>query len=179
MKIVPGHARPMARALTAVIAVSALLAAPAASAGPAQSIDHRTLALERRIIAFDGRTSHSDGQETVVTLDADVLFEFDSDRLTDQARATLAALVTDIVDSEATGTVTVTGHTDSTGTHTYNLDLSRRRADAVAAELGAASELTIATRARGELDPVATNDTADGRRRNRRVEIRYTATRWG
>lgn len=71
--------------------------------------------------------------------------------------------------------LTVTGYTDSTGSIQANERLSKARADAVKAYLvskGVASS-RIDTDGRGPADPVADNATADGRAKNRRVEIRY------
>jgi len=69
--------------------------------------------------------------------------------------------------------VTVEGHTCALGENTHNLGLSERRADAVRDYLlahGVAAE-QLATRGVGEADPVASNDSADGRAQNRRVEL--------
>jgi outer membrane protein OmpA-like peptidoglycan-associated protein len=69
--------------------------------------------------------------------------------------------------------VMVTGYTDSIGSDAYNLRLSERRADtvrdALVADGIAASRIT--TKGMGKANPVASNDTAEGRARNRRVEI--------
>lgn len=70
-------------------------------------------------------------------------------------------------------TVQVVGHTDSTGSQAYNMDLSQRRARSVAGILSAAgvAQNRLATAGRGSAQPVASNDTAQGRAQNRRVEI--------
>jgi outer membrane protein OmpA-like peptidoglycan-associated protein len=67
----------------------------------------------------------------------------------------------------------VTGHTDSTGTREYNMDLSQRRADSVSGYLAAQGVQTVRLQARGfgPDRPVAGNDTSEGRQQNRRVEI--------
>ena len=67
----------------------------------------------------------------------------------------------------------VIGHTDSTGEAAYNLQLSQRRAQAVANILiaGGVPAQRIAAGGQGETQPVASNDTAAGRAQNRRVEI--------
>jgi outer membrane protein OmpA-like peptidoglycan-associated protein len=72
--------------------------------------------------------------------------------------------------------VDVIGHTDSTGSAEYNQRLSERRAQAVADVLlarGVKSERVVAY-GYGLTKPVATNDTAEGRAANRRVEIKIT-----
>lgn len=72
--------------------------------------------------------------------------------------------------------VDVTGHTDSTGSAQYNLELSQRRAQSVASYLitqGADSRRFLIQGA-GESQPIADNNTAAGREQNRRVEIRLS-----
>ncbi|MGC1952313.1 MAG: OmpA family protein, partial [Gammaproteobacteria bacterium] len=69
--------------------------------------------------------------------------------------------------------VQVMGHTDSTGSDDYNRRLSEQRAASVSQYFmaqGLASS-RIQSTGRGELDPIASNDTFDGRQRNRRVEL--------
>ena len=69
--------------------------------------------------------------------------------------------------------IEIAGHTDSTGSDTYNQQLSERRAASVAAYLGTRSVLgeRIIEVGMGESRPIATNETADGRQANRRVEL--------
>ena len=69
--------------------------------------------------------------------------------------------------------VIVAGNTDSIGTDAYNMKLSRRRADAVRDYLiqHGIPATRITVEANGESKPVASNDTADGRAQNRRVEL--------
>lgn len=75
---------------------------------------------------------------------------------------------------EGLGSLNVIGHTDSIGPADYNQTLSERRARAVADHLIAQDptrEAFIAVKGRGESDPVATNDTDEGRQKNRRVVL--------
>ena len=67
----------------------------------------------------------------------------------------------------------VEGHTDSVGTDDYNQSLSERRAESVKSYLiqQGIDRSSITSRGFGESQPVASNDTADGRQRNRRVEL--------
>lgn len=102
----------------------------------------------------------------------DVLFEFDSARLTAEARKNareIAEVVRDLEDRR----VSVEGHTDSVGTIPYNQRLSQERARAVASELMAngVSKRRVSTQGFGESDPIASNKTDYGRQRNRRVEV--------
>lgn len=102
-----------------------------------------------------------------------VQFEFDRSRLTDEARGVLDEAVGLLKDQPATSVV-VEGHTDASGSDSYNQALSERRAAAVADYL--AAEGVDRTRLRpvgkGEGQPVADNETEEGRRMNRRVELR-------
>ncbi len=70
--------------------------------------------------------------------------------------------------------IEVAGHTDSTGTTDYNQQLSLRRASTVGQYLNARGigGMRIITMGFGELQPIASNDTAEGRQQNRRVELR-------
>ncbi len=101
-----------------------------------------------------------------------ILFESDSDRLTPAGRRAVAE-VARILNSCPRTRVLVAGHTDSTGSATYNQALSERRAAAVARELmnnGVAAERLEAV-GFGESRPVASNRTRAGRARNRRIEF--------
>lgn len=103
-------------------------------------------------------------------------FTFDSSDIEPASAGILDDAVTALGRHEAVD-VRIEGHTDSVGTETYNLALSQRRADAVLDYLVrhgvARSRLT--TQGKGETQPVAANDTAAGRYRNRRVEFRVVA----
>src|SRR3546814_18489200 len=71
--------------------------------------------------------------------------------------------------------IDVYGHTDSTGSDTYNQGLSERRAASVASYLQSrgVQAARIGTRGFGESQPLASNDTEDGRAANRRVDIQH------
>ena len=71
--------------------------------------------------------------------------------------------------------VTIVGHTDSIGSNKYNFGLSERRAESAKKrllELGLSSERILGIEAKGEEEPIATNETAEGRAQNRRVEFK-------
>jgi outer membrane protein OmpA-like peptidoglycan-associated protein len=70
--------------------------------------------------------------------------------------------------------VEISGHTDSRGEYEHNMDLSRRRADAVEQYLvdAGVDSARIETRGAGPNEPIATNDTSEGRADNRRIEVK-------
>lgn len=71
--------------------------------------------------------------------------------------------------------ITIVGHTDSIGSNAYNFKLSRRRAESVKAKLlefGLTEDRIIGIEAMGEEQPIATNETKEGRAQNRRVEFK-------
>ncbi len=77
--------------------------------------------------------------------------------------------------------VTITGHTDSRGDEDYNQELSQRRAEAVRDYLLANMSLSAAlvtAKGYGESQPIATNDTEEGRAKNRRIDVRVDLTGW-
>jgi len=108
-----------------------------------------------------------------VNLSGDALFATDHATLAPTARESLDRLLNERKD-HTYSQVTVTGFTDSVGSDDYNLALSKRRAESVAAYLKAhglkADSMTVS--GRGKADPVASNATPEGRASNRRVEIR-------
>lgn len=107
-----------------------------------------------------------------VSLTGDTYFATDSATLTPAARASLDALLSRQADRHFS-LVKVTGYTDSVGSDAHNLALSMRRAEAVGSYLrehGVNADSVTAT-GKGEADPVGSNETAEGRASNRRVEI--------
>jgi outer membrane protein OmpA-like peptidoglycan-associated protein len=107
----------------------------------------------------------------IVTI-GDVLFATNQATLTPNGMSTLRKLA-DVMAQNPNRTVLVEGFTDSTGSSSYNQELSQRRAEAVASALGGMGvpRDRIAMKAYGEAFPVASNDTASNRQLNRRVEI--------
>jgi len=72
--------------------------------------------------------------------------------------------------------ISITGYTDSKGTKEYNKELSLRRAESLEEkliELGLSPEKIIETKGNGDNNPIASNDTEEGREGNRRVEFRF------
>ncbi len=117
-----------------------------------------------------GAQVDSRGCEIHAALDA-THFEFDKSDLTAEAQAYLSSIAASLVGKS----LTAHGHTDSIGTDSYNMGLSERRAQSVADFLTGQGVTDITTVGHGESDPVASNDTAEGRAMNRRVEITTAA----
>ena len=113
-----------------------------------------------------------------VTLKADTYFDFDKSNLKPEGKDTLDELVRDMGDLNSIAEIEVIGHTDSIGTEEYNQGLSERRAATVKDYLISKDVPAdvIQTEGRGELEPVATNETREGRAKNRRVEITTKGT---
>ena len=111
-----------------------------------------------------------------VTFAADAFFDFDKSVLKPEGRAKLDDLVSKIRDVNLEVIIAV-GHTDEVGADAYNQKLSVRRADAVKAYLASkgVEKNRIYTEGKGKKQPVADNKTAEGRAKNRRVEILLTA----
>jgi outer membrane protein OmpA-like peptidoglycan-associated protein len=101
-----------------------------------------------------------------------IRFDFDRDEIRPESAATLDEIA-DLMRGQPALVLAVVGHTDNQGGSAYNMDLSRRRAHAVVEALRGrgidADRLTA--RGAGAGDPVAGNDSDDGRARNRRVEL--------
>ena len=123
-----------------------------------------------------GATITRVGEGLVVTFESDLLFDFDSDQLREASKENLANLANSL-SKFGDSKLLLVGHTDDKGTDSYNLDLSRRRAAAVANYLMSRGVPTarIATSGRGETEPIAPNDTDADRQKNRRVEVAISA----
>ena len=113
-----------------------------------------------------------------VSIAADALFDFDKAVLKPEGKAKLDDLASKLGSFNLEVIIAV-GHTDSVGSDAYNQKLSVRRAEAVKAYLqGKGVEANrVYTEGKGEKQPVADNKNADGRSKNRRVEIEVVGTR--
>lgn len=108
-----------------------------------------------------------------VTLSADALFEINSAELSAEARGELDGLAAEIRGMDNLARVFIAGHADITGSDAINEPLSRARAESVAGYLVSqgVDRGLVETRGYGSRQPVAGNDTVEGRRQNRRVEV--------
>ncbi|MBK9103887.1 MAG: OmpA family protein [Saprospiraceae bacterium] len=121
---------------------------------------------------LEGATVERVGEGILITFDSGILFDIASYSLKPATRSNLDKLSVTMEKYNETE-IRVLGHTDDTGTEKYNATLSKNRAGAVNTYLvskGVASSRLTNT-GYGELDPIATNETIEGREMNRRVEI--------
>ncbi len=115
---------------------------------------------------------------TKVTYAADAFFDFNKSVIKPDGKAKLDDLVGKIKGINLEVIIAV-GHTDSVGSDAYNQKLSVRRSEAVKAYLVSKGieKNRVYTEGKGEKQPVADNKTAEGRAKNRRVEIEVVGTR--
>jgi len=107
----------------------------------------------------------------LITLDSGILFDVDKYDVRPEAKRALASLATVLKEADVKA-FEVDGHTDSDASDEYNQVLSEKRANAVKDFLtsqGIVAEITI--KGYGESRPIASNDTPEGKQKNRRVEI--------
>src|SRR5690606_22908999 len=83
------------------------------------------------------------------------------------------AKIANVLSSYDKTVIHIVGHTDSTGSDQYNQGLSERRASSVASYMGGQGlpGTRVRQEGRGEAQPISSNDSPDGRKRNRRVDI--------
>ncbi len=121
---------------------------------------------------------HAEPISEKVTLDTDTYFDFDKATLKPEGRHKLDSLASRLAALKLE-VVVATGHTDWTGTATYNQRLSERRAQSVKNYLvqkGVPRD-RIFTEGKGETQPMVSNTTRAGRAENRRVEVELVGTR--
>jgi outer membrane protein OmpA-like peptidoglycan-associated protein len=116
------------------------------------------------------------GEGIKITFESGLLFDVDKSDLRPVSRDNLGKLAV-ILKKYPDTNILVEGHTDSTGADDYNLRLSRNRAQSVSyylADLQVGSS-RFTTQGYGETQPIASNDTAEGRQANRRVDVAIMA----
>ena len=114
----------------------------------------------------------NNGEAIRVTFDSGILFGFDNTALSPQSREALTRFAANMNANPQTN-IRIVGHTDSTGKHAYNVGLSKRRAQSVVNFLREhqVSSTRMTLDGVGPDQPIADNGTAEGRAKNRRVEV--------
>ncbi len=137
----------------------------------ARQVRGSALAVDQALKELGAKVSE---REIRIELSGDILFDTGSAEVKPEAAATLEDVAA-VIRGNPQAAVSVEGHTDSQGDEKYNLALSEQRAKAVKGwlvEKGGIKAARLSTRGWGESRPIAANDTAEGRRKNRRVEVK-------
>lgn len=134
-------------------------------------------AQEEKLARIPGTTvERVDERTLLVHFDSEVLFDVDSASLDSAARGSLDQ-VTGVLTEYPKTAVVIQGHTDSTGTEEHNEQLSERRATAVRSYFAGrgVDPQRLSAFGYGESMPIASNESASGRQRNRRVDVMLRA----
>ena len=152
----------------------------AAGAGVGHMMDKQEAEMREALAESEAATVRREGDLLAITLKGDISFDFDSDVVRPGLYHELDRIAQVMIAYSQT-TILVEGHTDSTGPAQYNQNLSERRAGSVKNLLvqRGVADYRITTLGHGARIPVATNETAEGRRMNRRVEIGIQPTAKG
>lgn len=113
-------------------------------------------------------------QAVKVTFDSGILFATGKSNLSSVAKSSLNQFASQVLNVNPDMDVAIYGHTDNTGSDAVNNPLSQQRAESVESFLkscGVSSRQFATVQGKGSYDPVATNETAEGRQLNRRVEV--------
>ncbi|MDY0957698.1 MULTISPECIES: OmpA family protein [unclassified Sphingomonas] len=150
-----------------------------AGAGIGAYMDKQERDLRARTAGTDVQVVRQ-GDDLLLNLPSGITFAYNSAQVQPQFRQTLDQ-VADILSQYKQTYIDVYGHTDSTGSDAYNQRLSEQRATSVADYLASrgVQPARIGTRGFGKSQPIASNDTEEGRAANRRVEIKIVPIREG
>ncbi len=126
----------------------------------------------RKQLQGTGVSVTRDGDNIILNMPSNITFDFDSYQLKPAFKPTLDSVVLVLNEFEST-LITVEGHTDSKGSEAYNQKLSESRALSVSDYLigKGVKKQRMAAIGKGELEPIADNNTINGRAQNRRVEL--------
>jgi outer membrane protein OmpA-like peptidoglycan-associated protein len=132
-------------------------------------MDRQAAEMERDL---EGARIERIGEGIKITFAGGILFDVDRSDLRPEAQTELTKLAGILGKYDDTN-VMVEGHTDATGTEEYNMDLSVRRASSVGTFLAVqnVARERLSAIGFGELKPIASNETTEGRQQNRRVEV--------
>ena len=148
-------------------------------AGVGKMMDNQEQEMRDALAASEAAAVRREGDLLAITLKGDVTFDYDSAVVRPGLYSELDRIANVLTRYPKT-VILVEGHTDSTGSEEYNLNLSQRRADAVKNLIvqRGVSSARIETMAHGESLPIADNSTEAGRAMNRRVEIKVAPTQY-
>jgi outer membrane protein OmpA-like peptidoglycan-associated protein len=154
---------------TAVGAIIGAAVGGAAGAYIGNYMDKQAAEMQRDL---EGAKVERIGEGIKITFDSGLLFDVDKAMLRPASQTNITNLSA-ILNKYPDTNILLEGHTDATGSEEHNLELSRARAQAVANGLAGqqVNETRFTIMGYGESQPVATNDTDDGRQLNRRVEV--------
>ncbi|MBL7875619.1 MAG: OmpA family protein [Cyclobacteriaceae bacterium] len=159
-------------------AVGAIIGATVGGAVGALIGNHMDKQAEELKRDLKGASVQRVGEGILITFNSGMQFDVNSTSLSEETRVNLDKLSSTIIKYDDTS-VLIEGHTDNTGSDSYNLDLSERRARSVfhyLTERGVQNS-RVTTKGYGETQPIATNDTDADRRKNRRVEVAIYANK--
>lgn len=142
-------------------------------AGVGRMMDNQERDMRDVLASSEAAAVSREGNLLAVTFKGDVTFDTDSTVVRPGLQSEITRVAT-VMNQYPNTLVRVEGHTDSTGSDDYNMDLSNRRAAAVRNLLTSrgVADHRIDVVGYGESMPVATNNTEAGRQKNRRVEIK-------
>jgi outer membrane protein OmpA-like peptidoglycan-associated protein len=148
-----------------------------AGAGIGKMMDDQERDMRDALAASDAAAVRREGDLLAISLKGDVTFDHDSATVRPGLYSEIDRIANVLIKYPQT-VIRVEGHTDSTGSEGYNMDLSQRRADSVKNLIvqRGLSTARIETMPYGETMPVADNSTETGRAMNRRVEIKVAPT---
>jgi len=151
----------------------------AAGAGVGRMMDNQERDMREALAASEAAAIRREGDLLAISLKGDVTFDYDSAIVRPGLYSEIDRISNVLIKYPQT-VIRVEGHTDSTGSEIYNMNLSEKRAESVKnliVERGVSPD-RIETRAFGESTPIADNDTEAGRTMNRRVEIKIAPAQY-
>lgn len=154
---------------TAVGAIIGAAVGGAAGAYIGNYMDKQAAEMERDL---EGARVERVGEGIKITFNSGLLFDVNKAELKQASRTNLTNLA-EILNKYPDTNILIEGHADATGTEEWNLELSRLRSQSVSNYLAGQNvmEPRFTTMGYGESQPIATNETAEGRAANRRVEV--------
>ena len=165
----------MKRILAVFVLMVFLLAAVGGAAGAfiGNYMDKQAAEMQRDL---EGAEVQRIGEGIKITFDSGILFDIDKSDLRPVSKTNLAELAK-ILNKYPDTNILIEGHTDDTGSDDHNMTLSKDRAQSVAFYMATleVKSARFSTAGYGEMQPIVTNDTLEGRQKNRRVDIAVMA----